>query len=263
MKGWLWNATVITTIAPLLLVVGCNGLEVETPDAQLEDVDRLQSSDEQTRLPQPNAISEPGSKPNFVASSSLIEGQLPVPLIPPTSVDGRLRQIQAGRGDPFASLATTAAVVVRPIQAEQSNDFLPSVPVSASPLLPPVPVATIPVTALPPASFNPPNPVATSPNVPLPAVSPAAPPLDDPMPLARSIEISGVVEIGGQTSVIVRVPNELSSRYVRVGERLGNGHVLVKRVDLETSTEPVVILEQDGVEIVRTVGSVGDRLSAL
>ncbi|HHP7243051.1 MAG TPA: hypothetical protein ACFE0H_00035, partial [Elainellaceae cyanobacterium] len=95
-------------------------------------------------------------------------------------------------------------------------------------------------------------PAPTSPADPTRVPAPAPTP-----PLARLIEISGVVQVGGQTSVIVMMPNERSSRYVTIGERIGNGQVLVKRVDMDIDYEPVVILEQDGVEIVRTIGRAG------
>jgi Tfp pilus assembly protein PilP len=71
--------------------------------------------------------------------------------------------------------------------------------------------------------------------------------------LSEAIEISGVVEVGGKTSVIVQVPNEQTSRYVHVGEYVSNGNVLVKRVEM--GIEPVVILEENGTEVTRYVGS--------
>jgi hypothetical protein len=54
--------------------------------------------------------------------------------------------------------------------------------------------------------------------------------------------------------VIVRVPSEPTSRYVKVGQRLSNGQVLVKRVDLNSGGDPIVILEENGVEVAKSVG---------
>jgi Tfp pilus assembly protein PilP len=85
---------------------------------------------------------------------------------------------------------------------------------------------------------------------------PAVPPLR----LADAIEISGVVEVGGKTSVIVQVPNERTSRYVYVGDYVSNGNVLVKRVEM--GIEPVVVLEEDGAEVTRYVGN-GSSLTGL
>jgi hypothetical protein len=62
-----------------------------------------------------------------------------------------------------------------------------------------------------------------------------------------------VVKVGNETQVIVKVPNEPTSRYVKIGQRLSNGQVLVKRVDIKAG-DPVVILEENGVEVAKAVG---------
>jgi hypothetical protein len=62
------------------------------------------------------------------------------------------------------------------------------------------------------------------------------------------------VEVGSQKQIIVKVPTEPTSRYVKVGQRLANGKVLVKRVDFKTGADPIVIFEQSGVEIEKEVG---------
>ena len=54
--------------------------------------------------------------------------------------------------------------------------------------------------------------------------------------------------------MIVKVPNEPTSRYVKIGQRLSNGQVLVKRVDLKQGADPIVILEENGVEVAKAVG---------
>jgi hypothetical protein len=100
------------------------------------------------------------------------------------------------------------------------------------------------------------NPVGTVPTLNQPASNPgtvtAAAPTN--VSLAQAIEIMGVVEVGGVTNVIVQVPNESTSRYVRVGDYLANGQVLVKRVETPSGGEPIVILQQDGVEFRRYIG---------
>jgi hypothetical protein len=60
--------------------------------------------------------------------------------------------------------------------------------------------------------------------------------------------------IGGVPRAIVKAPNEPTSRYVTVGQRLSNGLVLVKRIEVNSGSDPVVILEQSGVEVSRAVG---------
>jgi hypothetical protein len=84
----------------------------------------------------------------------------------------------------------------------------------------------------------------------LPASVPSAPTLA----LAQAIAVSGVVQAGSQTSVIVQVPNETTSRSAVVGDYLANGKVLVKRIEMQ-GAEPVVVLEQDGAEFIKPVGS--------
>ncbi len=63
------------------------------------------------------------------------------------------------------------------------------------------------------------------------------------------------MQVGSQKQIIVKVPTEPTSRYVKIGQRLANGQVLVKRVDLKKGAEPVVVFEQSGVEISKEVGS--------
>jgi hypothetical protein len=79
------------------------------------------------------------------------------------------------------------------------------------------------------------------------------PPIPDPS-LAKAVEVTGVVVIGGIPRAIVKAPNEPTSRYVTAGQRLSNGQVLVKRIEVNSGSDPVVILEQSGVEVSRAVG---------
>lgn len=170
---------------------------------------------------------------------------LPVPnLIPPTSSAVRVPQSQVGRTDPFATIPVSPTVTFKPSSnastGSASSTVAPSVaavPALTLPSLPTLPAA--PITQFPPVSV---------PNLP------------PPRPLSETIEISGVVEVGGKTSVIIKSPDERSSRYVHVGDYLGNGKVLVKRVEM--GIEPVVVLEENGAEVTRYVGS-GSSLAGL
>lgn len=75
------------------------------------------------------------------------------------------------------------------------------------------------------------------------------PPSDLPQPeIAQAVEIQGVVKIGNQTLVILKAPNEQTSRYVRPGQLIANGQVLVKSVNLNQTPTPTVVLEELGVE---------------
>lgn len=93
---------------------------------------------------------------------------------------------------------------------------------------------------------------ATPPSV-LPSFKPELPKLPEPT-LAESVEVSGVVQVGNRPQAIVKAPNEPTSRYVGVGQRLANGQVLVKRIEMNEGSSPVVILEQYGIEVAKAVG---------
>lgn len=84
--------------------------------------------------------------------------------------------------------------------------------------------------------------------------STAPPQLPPATSLASAVSVTGVATIGQETYAIVKAPQEDTSRYVKVGQRLSNGQVLVKRIELKGGSEPVVILEENGIEVPRPVG---------
>lgn len=113
-----------------------------------------------------------------------------------------------------------------------------------------------PQTTNQPATTPTPNATPTTPPVitpPAPPVIPTLPPAPEPT-LARAVEVSGVVIVGNEPQAILKAPNEATSRYVRVGQRLSNGQILVKRIEVYEGSEPMVILEQNGVEVSKGVG---------
>lgn len=101
------------------------------------------------------------------------------------------------------------------------------------------------------APTSPPTPAIVAP--PAPPEIPTLPPPPDPI-LAKAVEVSGVVVVGTEPQAIIKAPNEANSRYVRTGQRLANGQVLVKRIEFNEGSEPIVILEQNGVEVAKVVG---------
>jgi|GEM_PF-388089 hypothetical protein len=122
-------------------------------------------------------------------------------------------------------------------------------PIAAPPAPPPLQVATIPELPNLPASESP---VAwVDPNPPVIAEPPPPPSTT----LAEAIAVTGVVRTGSQTRVILKAPTEPTSRYVSVGQTVANGEVLVKRVKFSPESDPIVIFEQNGVEVARVVGS--------
>jgi Tfp pilus assembly protein PilP len=80
------------------------------------------------------------------------------------------------------------------------------------------------------------------------------PPVAPSIDLAKAVQVNGVVELGGKVSAIVKEP-EQSSRSVSAGDYIYKGKVLVKRIEFNGDREGVVILEQNGVEVIKQVGS--------
>ncbi|WP_333048457.1 hypothetical protein [Microcoleus sp. S13C4] len=127
-----------------------------------------------------------------------------------------------------------------------------------APPRPPQPIAARPIGVpdLPELPVDKRPPQWRDPNPPPPPQIPVvpAPPPPPSTDLATGTEVSGVVKVGNETQVIVKVPNEPTSRYVKVGQRLSNGQVLVKRVDIKPGADPIVVLEENGVEVAKAVG---------
>jgi hypothetical protein len=213
----------------------------------------------------PGTVAQPTVKASTVPQAATFPRQLPaispsvlpVPtLIPPVSSLPSSGSI-GGRPDPFSALPLTPTVVIKqnPISARSSvTPSTSSVPVAPS-IQPSsaataqqsssLPVVNVPATVVPGATASSAPSVAPSAVLPAPA---------SPVNLAQAIAVSGVVQAGSQTSVIVQVPNETTSRSAVVGDYLANGKVLVKRIEMQ-GAEPVVVLEQDGAEFVKPVGS--------
>ncbi len=212
----------------------------------------------------PAASPSPGD-PNFeqptVAPENPPQGILPPDLISSTDPNQRVQQVQGNRNDPFALLPTTPTVqlpegvnqpaptVVVPTSLNgaggaQPRGTTPQPRTTASPRRP----------ATPNAGRGTPNRVASpSPGPRSPITNPSPRPQPE---LARAVRVTGVVQVGDTVYAIVNAPNEPSSRYVQEGQRLANGQVLVRRIETNRA-EPVVILEQYGVEVVRSVGEGG------
>ncbi len=195
------------------------------------------------------------------SESSEFDGSLPTveavpPLLPATSPDQRVAQIATGRSDPFSSVSSSQTLV--PAMSVQSQPSLqPLVPLQPIPLaslpnLPPPPLSTIPIPLQAPQQ----QPILVNPGqVPMPA-APTAPAVAV-VPVIQTVQVNGVVELGGIARAIISIPNEESGLTVGVGDRIARGQVLVKRIDIGHGGDPVVVLEQDGVEVVRTVSLTG------
>lgn len=252
----------LTVVLTFLIIAGCGSSSTPTDDSASEG-----KTDTET-------VTESNSDSDMISGSSSLEGkaitELPSPkattpsspataaLVKNTQAEARVAQLETGRYDPFSGVIArrTTPPAQQPVPAPASA--IPTAPTRPSPVLP-QPAATqpasIPVVAANPV--NPPQALGTLPSV----LVPSQPTPTETTPIASRIEISGVVQVDNKTVVIVSVPNEATSRYVSEGELLANGQVRVKRIEAAPNQEPLVILEQDGQEFSRTVGSSSNSLS--
>ncbi|MGB3495451.1 MAG: hypothetical protein WBA57_22165 [Elainellaceae cyanobacterium] len=238
MRLMSWIVISITAIA---MMTGCAGNQTESSEESVSELE------EQSIEASPDGA--------IALEDRDLPEATPIPLLtPPTSPELRASQVQTRQSDPFSPLPSTPIVVPTRVASPAPPRPLvqpTTVPVSAGAPLPPIPLAAAPVPVQAPSAAAPtaqPQPVAVAPP------APTAPPV---VSLLESIEVSGVVQVGGQTSVIVRVPTERSSRTASVGDRIANGQVLLKRIDLAGGGDPIVVLEQNGIEVTRSVSLLG------
>ena len=224
-----------------------------------------ETTSEETVVESPVVVSPAPQSPAFsqptVESKNTPKGILPPDLISSTDPNQRIQQIKGDRSDPFALLPTTPTVQVAPGATPQTVVPAPATRTTTGGAGSAGGAANTPAgrqsspnrstasggsttrsrtTARTPAKPAPKSPItATSPK---------------PQPdLARAVQVTGVVQVGDKVYAIVNAPNEPTSRYVQAGQRLAGGQVLVRRIETNRA-EPVVILEQNGVEVVRAVG---------
>ena len=160
------------------------------------------------------------SKKSIILKPSQKHGY-PEGLIPVTSGDERLKQLQFGRSDPFTVALPAPQLEVTPKPKKVFTE-LPKLP-----LIKELPLA------------------------PLKTPSKVAPPNTD---LAKGVAVEGVVQIGDKSHAIVKLPTDATSRYVSVGQQLFGGRLLVKRIEIPTDSEPTVVLEQNGIEVSLALG---------
>jgi len=172
-------------------------------------------------------------KPGAVVSADLINS---------TDPDARAKSVARNRTDPFATLPILPEpiVIVPEVNtrtAEAGTRAASNTTASSGNTSRPVPAPPVRVQA-PNRPLVMPSPIATLPTIPQPIIAP-------------TISVSGVVQMGNEHYAIVRSGNE-PERYVRVGDRLAGGSVRVKRIET-LSFEPRVILEENGIEVVRPI----------
>ncbi|MGB6167543.1 MAG: hypothetical protein WBF52_08150 [Geitlerinemataceae cyanobacterium] len=164
-----------------------------------------------------------------------------------------LPPVTAQVASPVSDIPTLFVPSTIPLSSESqpiaSLPPLPPLPPAIGPALPPdEPVAALPPLDGEPITQLPPLPVAIGPAIPPAPVEPPA--------VAETITITGVVQVGNEIQVIVQLPGNSSGRYVKVGDLIANGTVRIKRVEGIQGNNPIVILEEEGVEYARAVGDV-------
>jgi hypothetical protein len=70
--------------------------------------------------------------------------------------------------------------------------------------------------------------------------------------VAETVLVTGVMTIGNENFAVVQTTS--GSQYVRAGQRVANGQVLVKRIDMR-GQNPIVVFEENGIEVSRPVGA--------
>ena len=184
-------------------------------------------------------------------------------------VQNNIKSQKTDRIDPFSSLPPLIAFTTPRVAGTGSKadgdkaatvPELPKFPEIKFPDVPAFPSKSKPSVPASPSKSNPSS-VPLSPFKPgsQPLGIPSLPPIPQPT-LARQVEVTGVVKVGNTVQAIVKAPNEPTSRYVGVGQLLSNGQILVKRIEINTGSEPIVVLEENGIEVRMMVGSSKKKL---
>ncbi|MEB3224581.1 MAG: hypothetical protein VKJ86_02120 [Synechococcus sp.] len=149
-------------------------------------------------------------------------------LIPSTDPDARRRATAEGRPDPFADLPIVPQVTLTPPPAPTASGAQPGTGTANGLPNPPGAPGAVAI-APPPAPLD---------------FSPVLPSLPEPTAANNTI-VSGVVQLNGIDYVMIKADGEQFSRYVKVGDYVANGQVLVKEITFNRGV-PVVLLEQYG-----------------
>jgi hypothetical protein len=225
----------------------------------------------------PQAIN-PTPIPKIVAKSPTAAQSFTNPVIPGKQVS----QVTPASANLIQSTNATERARYLQISKQRSDPFtqlfgqtVPGMPKTSGrpvPILPKLPTPSVAVRKLPTPSIalnQKKNNIASVPKkvnptltsvlpkvlpqvVPNPALVSVLPPPAQPE-LARAVLVTGVVLISKEPQAIIKVPDEPTSRYVEAGQRLANG-VLVKRIEMNQGYNPIVILEQYGIEVAKMVG---------
>jgi hypothetical protein len=245
MKTVLWMASLG---AATLFLTSCGGDRAAT-NQQAQTPNSATGTAAQSPVPPAPTF----DKPIAAAKTASSLPAVPVPgLLQPTNAQARLSQISTqGKRDPFAAVLPDA-IQLPPARLSAATPSQPPIRQAVQPSAPQKPqtIAQAPINLPPitPLQNLPPLPISQAP---LPI---AAPPVSRTN-LADAVEITGVVQVGGKVTAIVQSPDEATARYVQAGDYLANGRVLLKRIIMSKNGEPTIVLQQNGIEVTKSVGS--------
>ena len=160
-------------------------------------------------------------------------------LLPSTDPNERFNEINKERNDPYAFVPIPPPLVAPPPAPQNAGGGQPNTGTAATPS---------------PGGGNGATSGGTDSTSPTPPPT-ELPELPEPTIVASQVQVTGVASVNGESYAIVKAPNEPTSRYVKVGDRIANGTVLVKRIENPAGSSPVVVLEERGQEIALPVGS--------
>lgn len=210
------------------------------------------------------SVAQPPAAPAFekltIPASSPSLPTVPVKgMIQTTNSQARLSQISTtGRRDPFSAILP-ASIQLPPQKTAQS-------PVSPTQASAKQAVRKLPVRVAPQTIARSPNPPSLRPIAALPPLPIGRTPMTiapiSRTSLADAVQITGVVQISGKAVAIIQSPQEGTARYVKPGDYIANGSVLLKRIIISKNGEPTIVLQQNGVEVMKSVGSTGPIASA-
>ncbi|MDJ1178757.1 hypothetical protein PJF56_07775 [Roseofilum sp. BLCC_M91] len=240
MNRFLWMSAISLS---LLWTVGCSGPNTSQEDGAIDS--------EVAVTPSASLQVTPKEKSQILA-------QIPQ-LTPSTSAEERLAQLKEGQRDPFSPLETHPIVTLSQIEKTATPSTPPPEvivkpnpapsPVKPLPAPPPPPPQDVQLPALPanPSLQQLPQTIEVAQVQPMPTPSPVKP------SGAEAVKVTGVVELADGMRAILKAPDEPTSRYVVAGESLSNGKIRVKRIEIVSSGNAIVVLEENGKEFVKTV----------
>ncbi|MDJ1175172.1 hypothetical protein [Roseofilum capinflatum] len=240
MNRFLWSAISIS----LLGTVGCSAPYTSQAEVEIE----------------PEVAVTPSPSPQVAPKENRpILAQIPQ-LTPSTSAEERLAQLKEGQRDPFSPLEANPIVTPRQIKKTPTPSTPPPEvtvkpnpapspvkPLPAPPPPPPQDVPQLPTLPVNPSLQQLPQTIEVSQSQPVPTPSPVKP------SGAEAVKVTGVAELPDGMRAILKAPDEPTSRYVVAGESLSNGRIRVKRIEIASSGNPIVVLEENGKEFVKTV----------